>query len=98
TAGVAAALLLATIAGYVKWREALPAQVTVRSNDPNLVVTLDGQLVVFTYLAYPAGVRPVHDGSTTVGVPPGRHRVWAMKDGKLLREEVFTVAAGEELT
>jgi hypothetical protein len=69
---------------------------TIRTDDPGLIVTVDGQLASWSMVEVPDGVQHVHNRSVTMGMKPGEHRVLALKDGRPFREEVVTLGAGEE--
>ncbi|HXG11366.1 MAG TPA: family 16 glycoside hydrolase [Gemmataceae bacterium] len=75
--------------------------VLIEADDPELVVTLDDRLLPVTPLGG-AGFGAANEGwlfgGMGEGVPPGTHRVIALKQGKVIFDETFTLAVGETKT
>src|SRR5690606_25350582 len=93
-AAALAVLLLGGIAlGVYSWGpQARPGSVTVRAYEPELVVTIDGNLVSLSHVS--SGVTNFTH-ATGVPLAPGLHHLKVFKDARQVYEETFTLAPGE---
>jgi uncharacterized protein (TIGR03067 family) len=95
---VLAGLLLLALASAT-WLLVFPDQIgslEIGTDDPDLIVTLDGQLVKLNPIT--GGFEPRSAwGSMSIGlsVRQGPHRVQALKDGKLVYDEMANVEPGK---
>jgi serine/threonine protein kinase/formylglycine-generating enzyme required for sulfatase activity len=98
-AAAAVALVVAggLAAGLHAWNQPPPrGSLTIRTNDPGMIVTLDDTVVLFSHVHVSGGgVDWTHTGSVSRDIAPGEYRVRAMRDGRVFREEIVTVADGE---
>jgi uncharacterized protein (TIGR03067 family) len=70
--------------------------VTVRTAEPDLVVTLDDQTFILNHAEVPdpRPSAPPRTDSAKIAVRPGGHHLRAVKDGVVIHDETFTLAAG----
>jgi uncharacterized protein (TIGR03067 family) len=103
---LASSLVVLSVVGAVAvalglfWKSQAPpdGQLTIHTDDPGLVIMLDGQLVSWSMVEVPDGLRHEHSRSVGMGVKPGEHRVLALKDGRPFQEANFVIAPGEQKT